>query len=193
MVGDSRPRWGWHRLERRWAVRLVADAGVRPGELVLDIGAGGGVVTQALLDAGAKVVAVELHPRRAQRLRARFAGCPVTVVQADAADLRLPRRPFRVVSNPPFAVLRPLLRRLLGPGSRLTTAHLVVPRHVARRWCAPSAPGRGRWGPAFTVTLGRPVPRQAFVPSPPQAAVVLVVCRRASHHGDGDRRPRPLH
>ncbi len=101
----ARPRWGWHRLHRSWARRVVADAGVMPGELVLDIGAGYGSLTQALVDAGARVVAVELQRQRAQVLRERFAGLPVTVVQADACDLRLPRRPFRVVDNPPFAVV----------------------------------------------------------------------------------------
>ncbi len=54
--------WGWHRLAPGWAERLVADAGVRPGDLVLDIGAGDGAITAPLVVAGARVVAFELHP-----------------------------------------------------------------------------------------------------------------------------------
>ena len=88
---------------RRGPTRVVADAGVRPGDLVLDIGAGTGAVTAPLVAAGARVIAVELHPERVAMLRERFAGDDVTVVRADVADLRLPRRPFRVVANPPFA------------------------------------------------------------------------------------------
>ena len=103
MPASGYTRWGWHRLDATWADRLVADAGISPGDLVVDIGAGTGAVTAPLVAAGARVIAVELHPRRVAQLRERFDGEDVTVVRADAADLRLPRRPFRVVANPPFA------------------------------------------------------------------------------------------
>ncbi|HUY21804.1 MAG TPA: rRNA adenine N(6)-methyltransferase family protein [Acidimicrobiales bacterium] len=178
MAGPSRTRWGWHRLDRHWAGLLVADAGVGPGDLVVDVGAGSGALTVPLVAAGARVIAVELHPDRARRLRHEFRGRPVTVVEADAADLRLPRRPFRVVANPPFAVTTALVRRLLAPGSRLVAADLVVPRYVARRWVGPGAPGRARWTRSFTVSTGRTVPRRALHPPPPCDAVVLVVRRR---------------
>lgn len=195
MAGQPRPRWGWHQLDNRWARRLVADAGIGPGDLVLDVGAGHGRLTGALLAAQARVIAVELHARRARVLGERFAGRPVTVVRADAADLRLPTRPFRVVANPPFAVLAPLLRRLVAPGSQLESAHLVVPRHVARTWTAAGAPGRNRWAGTFAVDRGRPVPRWALSPTPPHDAVVLVVRRREPGPGRGrappGRRPAP--
>jgi 23S rRNA (adenine-N6)-dimethyltransferase len=48
------------------------------------------------------------------------------VVQADALSIRLPRHPFRVVASPPYAITSPLLRLLLAPTSRLTTADLVL-------------------------------------------------------------------
>ena len=104
---------------------------------MLDIGAGHGVITEALLTAGARVIAVELHPDRVHVLRARF-GDTAVVVRADAADLRLPRRPYHVVANPPFGATAALLRRLLQPGSRLASAHLVLQEQAAVRWCGPS-------------------------------------------------------
>jgi 23S rRNA (adenine-N6)-dimethyltransferase len=177
VAGDSRPFWGWHRLDRSWASRLVADADIGPGDLVADIGAGTGVLTDALLACGARVVAVELHPGRALFLQQRYAGMAVTVVQTDAGDLRLPRRPFRVVANPPFAVLLALMKRLLAPGSRLEAASLVVPRYALRRWTDPRAPGAGRWRQGFVVSAGRTLPRGAFVPPSPRDAKVLRVQR----------------
>jgi 23S rRNA (adenine-N6)-dimethyltransferase len=178
-------RWGWHRLDDRWAARLVADAGVDRGDLVLDVGAGDGAVTAALIAAGATVVAVELHPRRCALLRRRFADARVTVVHADAASLRLPRRPFRAVSNPPYAITTPLLRRLLAPGSALVGADLVLQRAAARRWAGGDAPGAGRWAREFDVHLGRSVPRRAFDPPPPVDSATLIVRRRGT--GDGWR------
>lgn len=176
-MGAPRRRWGWHQLRPHAAELLVADAGIRPGQLVLDIGAGNGALTAPLLERGAKVVAIERHPGRAAELRARF-GREITVVQVDAADLRLPRRPFRVVSNPPFAITTELLRRLLHPGSQLVRADLVLQEQAARRWAGPSAPGAKRWQHLHRAGLGPRISRDAFTPPPRVDARVLVIERR---------------
>lgn len=151
----------------------MADAPLAPGHLVLDVGAGHGVITATLVEAGVRVVAVELHPGRVEALRSRFAGEPVTVVRADAADLKLPRRPFHVVASPPFGHSSALVRRLMAPGSRLVSARLILQRQAAHRWAGPTAPGRGRWARTFTATLGPPVPRRAFRPPPQVDAQIL--------------------
>jgi 23S rRNA (adenine-N6)-dimethyltransferase len=165
---------------------------VRPGDLVLDLGAGTGAITAELVAAGARVVAFELHPRRAEQLRRRFADAPVRVVRADVADLRLPGSGFRVVANPPFAALTAVLRQLTGPHSRLERADLVVPRHVARRWTSARAPGAGRWAATYAVEVTDRVPTSAFVPPPPADAVVLTV-RRAAPPRDAHRPRRGVH
>lgn len=190
-------RWGWHALDGRTAARLVAAAGIRPGDLVVDAGAGTGALTAPLVEAGARVVAVELHPGRAAALERRFAGDPVTVVRADVGDLRLPRRPFTVVANPPFAASTALLRRLTAPGSRLESASIVLPAWVAHRWAGERAPGAGRWRSAYGAAVGARVPREAFVPSAPADAAVLVLRRltagaaAAGGSRPPARRPRP--
>jgi 23S rRNA (adenine-N6)-dimethyltransferase len=171
-------RWGWHRLAPSWAERLVADAAISPGELVLDIGAGTGVLTAALVERGARVVAFELHPQRVAALRARFAGHHrVTVVKADVADLRLPRRPFRVVASPPFAQTTAVLTRLLAPGSRLVRADRVVQHQAAQRWAAGRGPGAGRWAQTWDARTGPRLPRNAFDPPPRCDCAVLRLSR----------------
>ena len=144
---------------------------------MLDVGAGLGAITAPLLEVGARVIAVEAHPRRAQHLRERF-GTTIVVVRADACDVRLPRRPYSVVANPPFAVTTALLRRLLQPGSRLIGAHLVLQDQAARRWASRAAPGFGRWARAYEATIGTRVPRRAFRPPPSVDARVLRIVRR---------------
>jgi 23S rRNA (adenine-N6)-dimethyltransferase len=175
--GKPRTPWGWHRLADRWAGKLVAEAGIGPGDLVLDIGAGTGALTERLVARGAHVVAVELHRGRVRVLRDRFRNRPVTVVHADATDLRLPRRPFRVVANPPFAAVSPILKRLVSPGSRLMAADLVVPEHIARRWADGRAPGTHRWGRVHAASIGRTLPRSAFDPPSTVRTVVLRIRR----------------
>jgi 23S rRNA (adenine-N6)-dimethyltransferase len=175
-AGPPGRSWGWHRLADEWAARIVADAGVRPGELVLDIGAGEGALTAHLIRAGAQVVAVELHPARVARLRDRFDG--VTVVHADAARLRLPRRPFRVVASPPYGISASLLSLLLAAGSRLTAADLVLQRAVVRKYARGDAPGTRRWARTFTATAGPALPRRAFRPAPHVDSAVLIIRRR---------------
>ncbi len=168
---------GWHRLSPEWAANLVAEASLATGALVVDVGAGTGAITDQLLHVGARVIAVETHPGRAATLRKRL-GPAVIVVRADAAELRLPRRPYHVVANPPFSVTAALLRRILQPGSRLVSATLVLQEAAARRWASPLAPGAPRWSRAFAVSLGDRVPRSAFTPRPRVDCRVLTIRRR---------------
>jgi 23S rRNA (adenine-N6)-dimethyltransferase len=178
VAGAGPNPWGFHRLTDQWASRLVSAAAIRRGDLVLDVGAGSGAITAPLVRAGAHVVAVELHGRRARQLRARFAGDAVKVVQVDASDLRLPRRPFRIVANPPFGISTALLRRVLAPGSQLVSADIVLPLHVARRWVSPKAPGAQRWSRSFDAGVVTRLPAHAFHPRAPMDVVVFRVQRR---------------
>jgi 23S rRNA (adenine-N6)-dimethyltransferase len=171
------PRWGLHQLDSTWAERLVTSSGVTRGDIVLDIGAGFGALTAPLLDVGARVIAVELHPQRAAYLRERF-GKRVVVVCADARDLRLPRSTYSVVANPPFDATAAILRRVLQPGTRLRAAHVVVKEQQARRWSAPDAPGANRWQRQYAIGVGPRLPRSAFRPAPPCNARVLTISRR---------------
>ena len=168
--------WGWHQLDSRIAIHLVHSAAIEPGDLVIDIGAGTGAITRPLLAAGATVVAVELHPGRAAALRQQFSG-RVTVVQADAADLRLPRRPFKVVANPPFAVSTAIMRRLTHPGSRLQHASVVLPEWAAVRWATGHGVGGVTSNRTFHLALGPRVRARSFRPHAPADAAVLYINR----------------
>lgn len=175
-------QWGWHQLDRHWAEQIVDQAGIKPGDLVLDVGAGHGALTAPLLARGARVIAFELHSGRADRLRRHFdeeiTNGSFKVVQTDATDLRLPRRPFKVVANPPFNVTSALLYRLLQPGSRLVSASLVVQHQAARKWAGPAAPKNNRWGRHFHVSTPHGIPRRAFRPPPRVDSRLLRIDRR---------------
>jgi 23S rRNA (adenine-N6)-dimethyltransferase len=93
------------------------------------------------------------------------------VVQADAASLRLPRQPFRVVASPPYGITADLLSLLLAPGSRLVAADLVLQRAAVRKYAERRVRG-------CRLTQGLAVPRRAFTPPPRVDSAVLVIRRQ---------------
>ncbi len=168
-------------VDRRAIDTLVDGSGVAGGDLVIDIGAGNGLISQALARRGAKVVAIERDRALADRLRARFATWPaVTVVEADVLATPLPSEPFRVVANIPFGITTKILRRLLEDGGRLVRADVIVQAEVARKR---GTGGRGTllnacWEPWFEFAAGARIPATAFRPRPRVDAAVLIAARR---------------
>jgi len=179
---QARPR-GRHALRSRaFADELVRDAGVVHGTLVLDVGAGGGLLTRALADAGARVLAVELDPSALRQLRTRFGDDRrVEVVAGDATSVALPREPFAVVANLPFAAGTAILRRLLGdPRVPLTQLDAIVEWGLAAKRTAvwPSTVLGCAWGAWYDLRLVRRVPRACFAPPPGVEAAVMRATRR---------------
>lgn len=179
----SHPRSQHFLKSPRLAAAIVADAAVRPRELVLDLGAGSGRLTQPLAAAGADVRAVEVDPVLAATLRERFRGLPnVEVVEDDVLRVPLPALPFRVVANLPFHLTTAILRRLLDdPLTPLRRADVLVEWEVARKraLCWPSTMLNVLWGARYEVAVVRRVPAACFEPRPDADAGLLRIARRA--------------
>jgi 23S rRNA (adenine-N6)-dimethyltransferase len=149
---------------------------------VVDLGAGGGALTRALADAGARVQAVELDPAALRQLETRFGRHPrVEVVEGDATLVPLPSEPFAVVANLPFAVGTAILRRVLGdPRVPVTQLDAIVEWRLAAKRTAvwPSTLLGCSWGARYELSLVRRVPRACFAPPPSVDAAVLRAVRR---------------
>jgi len=179
----SAPRpHGRHFLRSKRLVEgLVAEAGIGAGDLVLDLGAGAGALTRELARHAGRVWAVELDATLALELDRRFEGTNVRVVRADAARLRWPDEPFKVVANIPFDRTTAILRRLLDdPRVPLLAAELVVQWEVAVKRAAvwPSTLAGVCWGAWYRFELVRRLPPSAFAPEPAVDAAVLRIERR---------------
>jgi 23S rRNA (adenine-N6)-dimethyltransferase len=159
------------------AAELVRAAGIRHGDLVLDLGAGTGVLTNALIHAGARVTAVEIDAELAAGLRRRFDH----VVHGDALRVGLPATPFKVVANLPFDTGTAILRRLLEPRVQLERAEVIVEWGLAAKRSAvwPSTQLSSYWGAWFELSVARRLPRCVFAPPPSVDAGVLRIVRRA--------------
>jgi 23S rRNA (adenine-N6)-dimethyltransferase len=161
----------------------VRQAGVTPGQLVVDVGAGRGALTSALEQAGAHVIAVERDPELAAGLRRRFGAAErIEVVEADVRRWSWPDDPFAVVANLPFAAGTAILRSLLAdPRMSLRRAHLIVQWELATKRAAtwPSTLQGVYWGAWWTLAVvGRLAPA-AFSPPPSVSAALLAIERRA--------------
>lgn len=174
----SRPPGRHYLRSRSLAEQLVRDAGIGAGELVLDLGAGRGIITRALREAGARVVAVELDAHVLEDLRR----LGVAVVRADARTVHLPREPFRVVANLPFSAGTAILRRLLDdPRIPLVSCDAIVEWGLAAKRTAvwPSTLTSVLWGAWYELELARRISRTCFAPPPSVDAAVLRATRRA--------------
>ncbi len=137
--------------------RIVRAGGVEPGDEVLEVGPGLGSLTLALLEAGARVCAVEIDPVLARALpetvRARMpeAESRLHVVTADALrigsvdDLGVDwSAPARLVANLPYNVAVPVLLSMLEALPSLSDVLVMVQSEVADRLAA--GPGSRTYG-----------------------------------------------
>jgi 16S rRNA A1518/A1519 N6-dimethyltransferase RsmA/KsgA/DIM1 with predicted DNA glycosylase/AP lyase activity len=170
-VHENRTQPQIHDLRPSAATRMVELAKVRPEDAVLEVGAGTGVLTTALVAAGARVVAVEREPARAAELRRRLEG-RATIVLGDALELHPPLPPvWRAVANPPFNLTATLVRRwLLGdhPGTPAAAIDLLLQREAAGKLCRSEHGGHTR-SSALIALAGRgwvpaTLPRDATSP-----------------------------
>lgn len=169
-------------VDRQVIDDLVKGSGVAEGSMVMDVGAGNGLITSALAGTGATVIAVERDPVLARKLRTRFADTPaVTVCEGDVLSMPLPREPFQVVANIPFGITTKILRHLLGsPDGTFTGADVIVQAEVARKR---GSGGRGTllnacWEPWYDFATGPKIKATAFRPRPSVDAAVLLIRHR---------------
>jgi len=176
-VAHPKKKWGQNFLRNRGAVeRIVGAVEPQPGELVLEIGPGEGVLTEKLIALGNDFLAYEIDPELVARLRARFGEA---IVQADAVEAPLPARPFRAVGNLPYNAGTPILRRVIAdPHCR--RAVFMLQKEVADRLVA--RPGDEAYGFltlytrlfASARTLMTLEPRSFYPPPKVRSAVVVL-------------------
>ena len=164
-------------LDRRFPAAMADILRHAPPRPVLELGAGNGAVTEALLSLNRPVTAVEVDPRMVAQLRRRF-GRRVDVVAADLLTVDLPA-PHDIVSNVPFGITTPLVRRLL-PQRSWHTSVLLVQWEVARKRAGVGGTTMltAAWWPWYEFALDRRVPAAAFAPSPAVDGGILVISRR---------------
>ncbi len=154
--------------------RIIEAAEIAPGDTVLEIGPGLGVLTERLAERAGRVVAVELDERLRPPLLDVLAASPnVELVFDDILEADIPslisEPGYLVVGNIPYYITSALIRRLLENRSRPRRIVLTVQREVAERMNA--GPGKMSLLSLSVQLYGRPrvvarIPAGSFYPSP---------------------------
>ena len=177
--------------------KLVAAAEIRPEDVILEVGAGTGSLTELLLAAAPRVVAVEIDRGLLALLRERLGNHPrLTLVQADILASkheinplvtrvlaeRQPQGPggYKLVANLPYQVATPLLMELLYSSPTLERLTCTIQKEVAERLVA--KPRTGEYGPVSvvcqslaTIELIAILPPAAFWPRPKVESIMLTI------------------
>jgi 16S rRNA (adenine1518-N6/adenine1519-N6)-dimethyltransferase len=184
--------------------RIARLAGVGPGDRVVEIGAGLGALTLALIETGASVTAVEvdrwLVPVLRQVLVDKAPGAAVAVVEADAMSLdwrallsSAPPSPppspaeasggWALVANLPYNIATPLVADLLDEVPEIERMLVMVQQEVAQRLVA--GPGSKAYGAVSVkvaywaeASLVGTVPSSVFVPRPRVGSALVSLKRR---------------
>ncbi len=184
-------RYGQHFLHHTDIVRRIIEViNPQPGEALLEIGPGEGVLTLPLLQRCAALTVIELDLDLIEPLRSRAHDHgSLKIIHGDVLKTDLSAladgRPLRVVGNLPYYISSPILFHCLQYAARIQDMHFMLQREVVERMAA--SPGGKEYGrlsvmlqlacrvePLFTV------PAEAFRPPPKvESAMVRLIPQRA--------------
>lgn len=168
-------------LDEQVAESMVDVAGVTEGDTVLEIGPGLGILTAALSNRGAKVIAVELDARLFPYVKKRFAGQKnIRIIHADIFKVNLKDYfqdgKYLLVANLPYSATSIVFRNFLTLAPRPSSLTVMIQREVAQRICA--QPGEMSMLALTTQYYSQPslvfdVPPANFFPTPKVTSTVV--------------------
>jgi len=183
-------RLGQHFLiDKAVLERILAAAKLSPGDIVIEVGPGLGILTEGLARRGARIIAVELDSKLVTLLKKRLAALSdVKIVHADILKVtpwqllqdNLPAteldRGYKVIANLPYYITSPVLSHFLEAQSRPSEMVVMVQEEVGEAIAA--APGKMRLLSVKAQFYSKPaiisrVPAVSFYPPPKVDSVIL--------------------
>ena len=175
--------------------RIARLAAVGPGDRVVEIGAGLGSLSLALLETGAALTAIEVDRGLVPVLRGVIEPAGASVVEADAMRVDwgevLAPGPWVLVANLPYNVATPLIVDLLEGVPQIERMLVMVQAEVGERLAA--GPGDEAYGAVSVLvsywaeaTLAGRVPPTVFVPRPKVDSALVAITRRRDRLVPGD-------
>ncbi|MDO8589875.1 MAG: 16S rRNA (adenine(1518)-N(6)/adenine(1519)-N(6))-dimethyltransferase RsmA [bacterium] len=132
---------GQHFLRSEKALRAIVETGdINHGETILEIGPGRGVLTKKLLEAGAKVIAVEKDDELYELLRQVYEkeieNGKLELIHGDIIEFdlsKLAAKTYKLVANIPYNITGAILKKFLETNCQPERIVLLVQKEVAKR------------------------------------------------------------
>ena len=180
-------RLGQSFLEDRNAInKIIRISNIQEDDIIVEIGAGVGLMTEAIAKQARKVIALDIDPRMIGILKKRMAPYRhVDIVQADVLEYdfssaigELPSRKIKVIGNIPYNISSQILFRLLAYRDHISSMILMFQKELADRLIA--TPGTKAYGvPTVLVSMyllcsrEMAIPCSCFYPKPAVMSSVL--------------------
>ena len=126
-------------VDQTVVAKIIQAADIKKGEMVLEIGPGTGILTKALVESGARVIAIEADIDLIPTLQEQF-GETITLIKGDILSLDLKDNPllgnglsFKIVANIPYNITSAIIERFFTTSPRPSRMVLMVQKEVAER------------------------------------------------------------
>ena len=162
---------------------LIGHSNIKKRDIVIDIGAGSGVITAALAKRCKQVIAIEPDHETAELLRKNVGKLEnVTVVEQDFLEYELPNEPYKIFANPPFHLSSAILHKLDEAKNPPEAIYLILQKQFALKLLNNDRHYTSQLGKQLFVhyapRIRLPMKPEYFTPPPAVPTVLLELKRR---------------
>jgi len=162
---------------------LIGHSNIKKRDIVLDIGAGSGVITAALSRRCKQVIAIEPDHETAEKLRKNVSKCEnVKIIEQDFLEMELPEGEYKVFANPPFHLSSAILHKLDEAKNPPKAIYLILQKQFALKLLNNDRHYTSQLGKQLFVhyapRIRLPMKPEYFTPPPAVPCVLLELKRR---------------
>lgn len=174
---------GQHLMHNKRLLHEIVDrANVSQKDTVLELGAGKGALTTIINQRAGKVLAVEFDAKFVNILKRKTAENPNTkIIHQDIMKIHLPKEKFIVVSNIPYSITTPIMKKLLNkPSSGFQYGVIVMEKGAAKRFTSKSVKDYYvlSWRMWFEICYVKSISRNNFSPPPKVDSAIITITRK---------------
>lgn len=115
--------------------KLVQTSSLTSDDVVLEIGPGKGIITEALAKRCKRVVAVEADRKLFEQLKEKFSVSPhVEMYHHNFLEFPLPKNGYKIFSNIPFNITADIIKKLVDDKNPPTDSYLIVQKEAAEKY-----------------------------------------------------------